>query len=54
MIPATDSVLRDKSNEFAKQVVILCRSIKQEHRQSVAILPKYRKYSIYFFLLLID
>ena len=30
-----DSVLRDRSKEFAKQIVILCRTIKQEHRESV-------------------
>ena len=30
-----DSVLRDKSKEFAKQIVLLCRVIKQEHRESV-------------------
>ena len=30
-----DSVLRNKSKEFAKQIVILCREIKQEHRESV-------------------
>ena len=30
-----DSVLREKSKEFAKQIVVLCRSIKQEHRESV-------------------
>lgn len=30
-----DSVLRRKSKEFAKQIVILCRRIKQEHRESV-------------------
>ena len=30
-----DSVLRDKSKKFAKQIVILCRTIKQEHRESV-------------------
>ncbi len=30
-----DSVLRDRSKEFAKQIVVLCRSIKQEHRESV-------------------
>ncbi len=35
MIPTADSVLRDKSKEFAKQIVVLCRSIKQEHRESV-------------------
>ncbi len=30
-----ESVLRDKSKELAKQIVLLCRSIKQEHRESV-------------------
>ena len=30
-----DSVLRDQSKEFAKQIVLLCRTIKQEHRESV-------------------
>lgn len=30
-----DSVLREKSKEYAKQIVVLCRSIKQEHRESV-------------------
>ena len=30
-----DSVLRDKSKEFAKQIVILCRTIKQKHHESV-------------------
>ena len=30
-----DSVLRDRSKEFAKQIVILCRTIKLEHRESV-------------------
>ena len=30
-----DSVLRDKSKEFAKQIVLLCKTIKQEHRESV-------------------
>lgn len=30
-----DSILRDKSKEFAKQIVILCRTIKQEYRESV-------------------
>ncbi|MBR2984273.1 MAG: four helix bundle protein, partial [Clostridia bacterium] len=31
----SDSVLRDRSKEFAKQIVILCRVIKQEHHESV-------------------
>ena len=30
-----ESVLRDKSKEFAKQIVLLCRAIKQERRVSV-------------------
>ena len=30
-----DSILRDKSKEFAKQIVLLCRTIKQEPRESV-------------------
>ena len=30
-----DSILRDKSKEFAKQIVILCRAIKREHHESV-------------------
>lgn len=29
------SILRDKSKEFAKQVVFLCREIKQEYKESV-------------------
>ena len=31
----SDSILRDKSKEFAKQIVILCRGIKQNSRESV-------------------
>ena len=31
----SDSILRDKSKEFAKQIVILCRDIKQNSRESV-------------------
>ena len=30
-----DSILRERSKDFAKQIVILCRNIKQEHRESV-------------------
>ncbi|MBR5942013.1 MAG: four helix bundle protein [Clostridia bacterium] len=30
-----ESVLRENSKEFAKQIVILCRSIKQRHHESV-------------------
>ena len=29
------SILRDKSKEFAKQIVFLCREIKQEYKESV-------------------
>lgn len=31
----SESPLRDKSKEFAKQIVILCREIKTTHRESV-------------------
>ena len=31
----SNSILRDKSKDFAKQIVILCRNIKQTHRESV-------------------
>ena len=31
----SDGILRDKSKEFAKQIVILCRDIKQNSRESV-------------------
>ena len=30
-----DSPLREKSKEFAKQIVVLCRDIKEAHRESV-------------------
>ena len=30
-----DSALRVKSKDFAKQIVVLCRNIKQEYRESV-------------------
>ena len=29
------SALRDKSKDFAKQIVLLCRDIKAQHRESV-------------------
>lgn len=35
VITMADSILRDKSKEFAKQIVLLCKTIKQEHRESV-------------------
>lgn len=31
----SESPLRDKSKEFAKQIVFLCREIKATHRESV-------------------
>ena len=31
----SDSVLRDRAKEFAKQIILLCRTIKQEHHESV-------------------
>ena len=30
-----DSILRDKSKDFAKQIVILCRDVKQTQHESV-------------------
>ncbi len=30
-----DRIPRDKSKEFAKQTVLLCRTIKRAHRESV-------------------
>ena len=32
-----DSILRDRSKEFAKQIVIICRTIKQERHESVLV-----------------
>lgn len=32
-----DSVLRDKSKEFAKEIVFLCRSMKSERKEAVLI-----------------
>ncbi len=31
----SDSVLRDKSKDFAKQIVLLCRAIKEKQHESV-------------------
>lgn len=31
----SNSPLRDKSKEFAKQIVLLCREIRNNHRESV-------------------
>lgn len=31
----SESLLRDKSKEFAKQIILLCRNIKATHRESV-------------------
>ena len=31
----SNSPLRDKSKEFAKEIVVLCRDIKSTHRESV-------------------
>ncbi len=31
----SDSPLRDKSKEFAKHIVLLCRNIKSTHKESV-------------------
>ena len=32
-----DSILRDKSKEFAKKTVLLCRDMKSTHKESVLI-----------------
>ena len=32
-----DSILRDKTKEFAKAVVFLCRKMKENHKESVLI-----------------
>ena len=37
MIILADSVLRDKTKEFAKTVVFLCRDMKLNHKESVLI-----------------
>ena len=37
MITLADSVLRDKSKEFAKKIVFLCRDMKSSHKESVLI-----------------
>jgi len=31
----SESILRDKSKEFAKQIVVLCREIKAAHHEAV-------------------
>ncbi len=31
----SNSILRDKSKDFAKQIIILCRNIKANHKESV-------------------
>ena len=33
----SNSVLRDKSKEFAKAIVFLCRNMKAEHKETVLI-----------------
>ena len=33
----SDSILRDKAKEFAKEVVLLCREMKANHKESVLI-----------------
>lgn len=32
-----DSIMRDKSKEFAKEIVFLCRELKATHRESVLV-----------------
>jgi len=33
----SNSVMRDKAKEFAKRIVILCRNLKAEHKETVLI-----------------
>ena len=33
----SNSILRDKAKEFAKNVVFLCRNMKSEHKETVLI-----------------
>ena len=33
----SDSILRDKSKDFAKKIVLLCRDMKVNHKESVLI-----------------
>ena len=33
----SNSVMRDKAKEFAKKIVLLCRNMKTEHKESVII-----------------
>ena len=33
----SNSILRDKSKEFAKNIVFLCRNMKAEHKETVLI-----------------
>ena len=37
MIIVADSVLRDKSKQFAKDIVFLCREIKASHKEAVLV-----------------
>ena len=37
VIIMADSILRDKSKEFAKKIVFLCRDMKSKHKESVLI-----------------
>ena len=33
----SNSILRDKSKDFAKKIVILCRNMKGEHKEAVLV-----------------
>ncbi len=33
----SDSIMRDKAKEFAKNIVFLCRNMKSEHKETVLI-----------------
>ena len=37
VITLADSILRDKTKEFAKKIVFICRDMKANHKESVLI-----------------
>ena len=38
----SNSIMRDKAKEFAKNIVFLCRNMKSEHKEAVLINPLLR------------
>ena len=37
VIVVAESVIRDKANEFAKEIIFLCREMKTNHKETVLI-----------------